>query len=96
MQRLREIRYHAIPLGCFFYPLMEKLLKQTTAGSLGETVRFTVGQNDYGRLEGGVTARRRRARGLYLQPYPLNEEDAKLQVSYFESGRYHAPSNLPR
>src|SRR5258707_5188929 len=45
---------------------------------------------------GGAAARRRRARGLYLQPYPLNGGGAKMQVSYFETGRYYAPSNLPR
>src|SRR6202045_2931110 len=45
---------------------------------------------------GGAAARRRRARGLCLQPYPLNGGGAKMQVSYFETGRYYAPSNLPR
>jgi quinol monooxygenase YgiN len=35
-------------------------------------------------------------RGLYLQPHPLNGGGAKMQVSYFETGRYYAPSNLPR
>src|SRR5271169_141230 len=43
-----------------------------------------------------AAARRRRARGLYLQPYPLTGGGAKMQVSYFETGRYYAPSNLPR
>src|SRR6266850_2075605 len=45
---------------------------------------------------GGVAGRRRRARGLYLQPYPLSAGGTKMQVSYFENGRYYAPSNLPR
>src|SRR5271169_6394553 len=47
-------------------------------------------------VAGGAAARRWRARGLYLQPYPLNGGGAKMQVSYFETGRYYAPSNLPR
>ena len=37
----------------------------------------------------------REARGLYLQPHPLNGGGAEMQASYFETGRYHAPSNLP-
>src|SRR6266481_7563056 len=43
-----------------------------------------------------AAARRRRARGLHLQPDPLNRGGAEMQVSYFETGRYYAPSNLLR
>src|SRR5215472_10318499 len=44
---------------------------------------------------GRLAARRRPARGLYLQAYPLSG-GRKMQVSYFENGRYYAPTNLPR
>src|SRR5215471_9382832 len=45
---------------------------------------------------GGVAARRRRARRLHLQSHPLSAGGAKMQVSYFETGRYYSSSNLPR